>query len=65
MCCYSNKGIDEYLYEWSQNEDQRFDYSYSIQCRKSPQGLLATLNNQTQSNIEAFITELQTQGVFA
>ena len=65
MCCYSNKGIDEYLYEWSQNENQRFDYSWNIQCCKSPKGLLATLNNQTQSNIETFIAELQTQGVFA
>lgn len=65
LCSYSNKRIDEYLYEWSQDEEQRFNYGYSIQCNKSPKGLLASLNNQMQKNIEVFLTELQTQGILA
>ncbi len=64
LCCYSNKLVDEYLYEWALDCEHRFDFVYELQCESTPKGLLKQLNNKTQTLIEEFLDELEINGVF-
>lgn len=59
LCTYSNKMIDEYLYEWSLNTECRFDYVSTLQCTSDAKGLLLQLNNETQTQIEKFLKEIE------